>query len=75
MVAEFARVIGDPQGCALPAQSSYIEALGALPYEGRIVFIDRGGCSFEEKAWNAQVLGAAAVAIINYEVCVHLSIL
>lgn len=51
-----------------PAQYTYIDTLGAQPYEGKIVFVDRGGCSFEEKAWNAQVLGAAAVAIINYEV-------
>jgi hypothetical protein len=60
--------LGDSQGCVSPAQYTYIDTLGAQPYEGKIVFVDRGGCSFEEKAWNAQVLGAAAVAIINYEV-------
>jgi len=42
-------------GCMLPADS----------YEGSIVLIDRGVCSFSTKVYNAQQRGAIAVVVCN----------
>jgi hypothetical protein len=39
-----------------------------MPYSGKIVVIERGGCTFEEKTVNAQDGGAVGVIIINTDV-------
>lgn len=38
------------------------------PYEGKILLVARGKCTFEEKALYAQSAGAAGVVVINTEV-------
>ena len=40
----------------------------ALPYEGKIVLVERGECTFEEKARHAQDAGAIGVIVINSDV-------
>ena len=49
---------GDNQAC-LPAQ-------GPLPSPGFIVVVERGGCLFWQKAYNAALAGASAVVVFNY---------
>jgi hypothetical protein len=39
-----------------------------LPYEGKIVLVERGECTFEEKARHAQDAGAIGVIVINSDV-------
>ena len=39
-----------------------------MPYNGKIVIVERGGCTFEEKAVNAQDGGAVGVIIVNNDV-------
>ena len=40
---------------------------GHLPYEGKVVFIRRGGCSFVTKVFSLQQMGAAAVVVGDYQ--------
>jgi len=47
------------------ALSTGCVALTGGPYTGKIVVIDRGGCSFKTKTKNAQDAGAAGVIIAN----------
>lgn len=41
---------------------------GRLPYKGKILLVERGKCTFEEKANHAQNGGAVGVVVINSEV-------
>eukprot|EP01025_Chloroclados_australasicus_P019107 TRINITY_DN20291_c0_g1_i4.p1 TRINITY_DN20291_c0_g1~~TRINITY_DN20291_c0_g1_i4.p1 ORF type:complete len:659 (-),score=44.27 TRINITY_DN20291_c0_g1_i4:519-2495(-) len=55
-------VLQDNDGCnefQIPSKASNIE----LP---SIVFIDRGGCAFVDKVYNAQQAGAVAAILMNY---------
>lgn len=63
----------DPLGCTAPSElvnatnssgSSYMEAL-ALPSEPFVLLVDRGGCTFADKALYAQQLGAAALLVTD----------
>ena len=56
-----------PLGCASPAPSpsSSSSSSSSTPYKGRVVLVQRGVCSFMDKALLAQDAGAAGVLIAN----------
>ncbi|MCX2741097.1 T9SS-dependent M36 family metallopeptidase [Pontibacter anaerobius] len=63
-------VLADPaNGCsgtpALPAGSVPVPFANQAEITGNIALVDRGECSFIEKALNAQASGATAVIVVN----------
>ncbi|EMR01827.1 M36 family metallopeptidase [Cesiribacter andamanensis] len=63
-------VLADPaNGCsgapALPAGSVVVPFTNQEQINGNIALVDRGECSFIEKALNAQASGATAVIVVN----------
>ena len=71
-------VAPDKIGCKLPAstlnkdndiaEDTDDDTLPHLPYEGKILVVERGSCTFEEKAMLAEKGGAVGIVIINTEV-------
>ncbi len=54
-----------PDGSAGTTSDACEALINATEVSGRIAFIQRGGCSFEDKIRNAELAGAAAVMVYN----------
>lgn len=58
----------DKIGCSPPVVSENEDGTESLPYDGMILLVERGKCTFEEKALHAQNGGAVGIVIVNSEV-------
>ncbi len=76
MVVGDIAVPADKIGCVSPIKSETIGTKSfTLPYEGKILVVDRGQCTFEQKALFAQEGGAIGIIVVNTAVrCCFLNI-